>query len=201
MLVFIDESGCSGFRFAQGSDPVFAVAMVIFASSQDAAKTEAIVRQLHSKLRHRPEFKFSKCRDDVRDGFFAAVSEQPFSIRAVVVNKGTVGNARLCEDYEAFYTFFVRQLLKFGSDLLSHAKIRIDGSGNREFRRDLSRYLRSGTRGKVGDLRMADSARDPLTQLADMCVGAIARAYRDRPQADRWLKMLRPRIDDIRIYN
>jgi hypothetical protein len=111
MLVFIDESGCSGFRFAQGSDPVFAVAMVIFASSQDAAKTEAIVRQLHSKLRHRPEFKFSKCRDDVRDGFFAAVSDQAFSIRAVVVNKGTVGNARLCEDHEAFYTFFVRQLL------------------------------------------------------------------------------------------
>jgi len=48
---------------------------------------------------------------------------------------------------------------------------------------------------------MTDSARDPLTQLADMCVGAIARAYRDRPQADRWLKMLRPRIDDIWIYN
>jgi Protein of unknown function (DUF3800) len=201
MLVFIDESGCSGFRFPQGSDPVFALAMVIFAGNQDAARTEFVVRLLHSKLGHRPEFKFSKCRDSVRDGFFAAVSGQPFSIRAIVVNKGTLGSARLCDDDDAFYAFFIRQLLKFGDDLLSNAKIRIDGSGNREFRRDLSRYVRGGLRGKVGDLRMTDSARDPLIQLADMCVGAIARAYRDRPQADRWLKMLQPRIDDIRVYN
>lgn len=201
MLVFIDESGCSGFRFPQGSDPVFAVAMVIFTGSHAAAKTEAIIRRLHAKLGHRPEFKFSKCRDDVRDGFFAAVNDLPFSTRAVVVNKGTIGNSRLCEEHEAFYVYFVRELLRFSDDLLSQAKIRIDGSGNREFRRDLSRHLRGGARGKVRDLRMTDSARDPLTQLADMCVGAIARAYRDRPQPDRWLKMLRPRIDDIRIYN
>lgn len=112
MLVFIDESGCCGFRFARGADPVFAVAIVVFAH-----------------------------------------------------------------------------------------EIRIDGSRNREFRRDLSRYLRSGLRGKAVELRMTDSARDPLTQLADMCVGAIARAYRDRQQPDPWIKMLRPRIDDIRIYN
>jgi hypothetical protein len=201
MLVFIDESGCSGFRFSQGSDPVFALAMVIFADGQDAAKTELLVKQLHSKLGHRPEFKFSKCRDVVRDGFFAAISEQPFSVRAVVVNKGTIGSSKLCDNDEAFYVFFIRQLLKFGDDLLSNARIRIDGSGSHEFRRDLGRCIRGGVRGKVADLRMTDSARDPLTQLADMCVGAIARAYRDRPQADRWLKMLRPRIDDIRIYN
>jgi len=44
---------------------------------------------------------------------------------------------------------------------------------------------------------MSDSARDPLMQLADMCIGAITRAERDRDDADRWKRMLAPRIAHI----
>jgi len=45
---------------------------------------------------------------------------------------------------------------------------------------------------------MKDSRGDTLVQLADMCVGAIARSYReDRKDNDRWRKMLLPRIDDV----
>jgi hypothetical protein len=31
-------------------------------------------------------------------------------------------------------------------------------------------------------------------QLADMCIGAITRAERDRENAERWKRMLAPRI-------
>jgi hypothetical protein len=44
---------------------------------------------------------------------------------------------------------------------------------------------------------MADSERDPLMQLADMCIGAITRAERDREDRDRWKKVLKPRIADV----
>jgi hypothetical protein len=44
---------------------------------------------------------------------------------------------------------------------------------------------------------MSDSERDPLMQLADMCIGAVTRAERDRANADRWRKMLAPRIVDV----
>ncbi len=34
-------------------------------------------------------------------------------------------------------------------------------------------------------------------QFADMCIGAVARSYRDREEGGRWVRMLRPRIEDI----
>lgn len=83
---------------------------------------------------------------------------------------------------------------------LRDANVRIDGSGDREFRRALTAYMRRelGPE-KIRDLRMSDSKRDPLIQLADMCVGAIARSYRSesRDNANRWSDMLAPRIDDV----
>ncbi|MBL8805789.1 MAG: DUF3800 domain-containing protein [Rhodospirillales bacterium] len=51
---------------------------------------------------------------------------------------------------------------------------------------------------KVAKVRFADSRRDNLIQLVDMCTGAIARSYRtDRSDARRWRTMLAPKIADI----
>src|SRR5262245_58240838 len=50
MVVFIDESGCCGFKLARGSDPVFAIAMVIFRNALDAARTEAALLDCHASL-------------------------------------------------------------------------------------------------------------------------------------------------------
>jgi hypothetical protein len=75
----------------------------------------------------------------------------------------------------------------------------IDGSGDREFRQNLNSGLRAllGA-GRIKDLRFKHSHRDVLLQLADMCAGAIARSYRpDRPNRDRWRKMIAPRIMDV----
>jgi len=123
MLVFIDESGYPGFKFTLGSDPVFALGMVIFADGTDDAGT------LHS------------------------------------------------------------------------ARVRIDGLGSRHFQRNLSSDLRRNLGQRVRDVKMSDSARDPLLQLADMCIGAIARAERDREDADRWKRMLAPRIAQISYFS
>ncbi len=59
---------------------------------------------------------------------------------------------------------------------LRDANVRIDGSGDREFRRALTAYMRRelGPE-RIRDLRMSDSKRDPLIQLADMCVSAPSR--------------------------
>jgi len=86
MLVFIDESGDAG--LGVDASPVFVVAMVIFADDAAAAETQAAIETSDVRRRHTHEFKFSKCRDDARDGFFAAVRDCPFSVRAVVVEKG-----------------------------------------------------------------------------------------------------------------
>ena len=63
MLVFIDESGDSGFKLDKGSTPVFAVALAAFSSHEEAARCDGIIRATLATLRVKPEFKFSKARD------------------------------------------------------------------------------------------------------------------------------------------
>jgi hypothetical protein len=75
----------------------------------------------------------------------------------------------------------------------------IDGSGERTFRRDLRKHLvRHTAPGAIRDVRLKASHGDPLVQLADMCVGAVARSYRDdRSDPHRWRDMLKPKLDDV----
>jgi len=199
MLVFIDESGDPGFKVDQGSSAVFVAAMVIFQTGDDAATTQAKIAASAARRLHKGEFKFSKSRRDVRDAFFEAVRSCPFSVRAIVVQKDQIYSPHLRTDKETFYEFFVKKMLQHDSGSLDAAKVVIDGSGDRAFRRQLGSAIHKRVReGAVKQCRFSDSKADPLIQLADMCVGAIARSYRtDRTDARRWREMLRPRIDDV----
>jgi hypothetical protein len=199
MLVFIDESGDPGFLVEQGSTPVFVVAMVIFEDGAAARATEAVIRDAMAALRVRPEFKFNKSSHAVRDGFFQAVRGCPFAVRAIVVRKDIIRSAFLRTNKRDFYRYFVRQVMTHDGGVLANARIVIDGSGDRAFRRMLATQLRRHVgSGKLKGITFAKSHGDPLVQLADMCAGAIARSYRpDRTDRARWRRMLRPRIDDI----
>lgn len=200
MLVFIDESGCPGFKLGKGSTPHFVAAMVRFADYGEAERASAAIRRTRDLLGVKPEFKFAKCCDHFRDAFFETVAEFDFRVRAIVVEKARVYSANLRGDCDSFYNFFVRSMLKYDNGTLRGASVKIDGSGDREFKRALAAYLRRHVGpGKIGKVAFADSKGDNLLQLADMCAGAIARSYRagDRPNADRWRRMLKPKTEDV----
>ncbi len=199
MLVFIDESGDPGFLVERGSTPVFVVAMVIFEDGAAARATEGVIRDAMVALRVRPEFKFNKSSHAVRDGFFQAVRNCPFVVRAIVVRKDIIRSSFLRTNKRDFYRYFVRQVMTHDDGVLANARIVIDGSGDRAFRRMLATQLRRHVgSGKLKGIKFAKSHGDPLVQLADMCAGAIARSYRpDREHRSRWRRMLGPRIDDV----
>ena len=199
MLVFIDESGDAGFKLDKGSTPIFVMAMVIFATPDDAAQTAAAIDASEARRLHKPEFKFSKCSDDIRDAFCRAVARCPFKVRAIVVRKEVLYSPRLKADKDRFYEYFVKQMMIWDGGALQDARVIIDGSGDRAFRRDLNAALRRRlTEGAIRDVRFKDSHRDVLVQLADMCAGAIARSYRkDRDTPHRWRRMLGSRINDV----
>jgi Protein of unknown function (DUF3800) len=199
MLVFIDESGDPGFKVAKGSSPLFAAAMVVFDNPAEADRTQEIIRKLLGRIHRRPEFKFNKCRNEVRDTFFEAVRGQGFVVRAIVVRKDLIWSEQLRTDDESFYRFFIKSMVKFDNQTLSRAKVIIDGSGDRAFRRSLTAYLkRHAARDAIDEVKIRDSRSEPLLQLADMCAGAIARSYRaDRARTDRWRSMIAKKIDDI----
>jgi hypothetical protein len=199
MLLFIDESGDPGFKLAQGASSIFAAAMVIFNSEEDAAQTQAVIENSKARKMHKSEFKFSKCSSDVRDLFFDAVRRCPFIVRAIVIQKEEIHSLHLKSNKESFYQFFVKEMMKHDDGVLQDAKVIIDGSGDRLFRKKLNTVLRSKLNaGVIQSVRFKDSKGDVLIQLADMCVGAIARSYRDdREEGNRWRQKLAPRIDDV----
>ncbi|HLI12340.1 MAG TPA: DUF3800 domain-containing protein [Alphaproteobacteria bacterium] len=198
MLIFIDESGDPGFKLDKGSTPIFVATMVLFRNGTDAATTQQAIARSGARQAHKGEFKFSRCSDLVRDQFFEAVKGCPFRIRAIVVEKARIYSPHLRADKAGFYRFFVRQMMTNDAGQLSSAKVVIDGSGDREFRRALAAYLRRQLRDRLREVRFSNSRNDVLVQLADMCCGAIARSYRqDRGDPGRWRRMLRPRIDDV----
>jgi hypothetical protein len=199
MLVFIDESGDAGFAVDEGASPVFVVAMVVFADDAAATETLRAIEASEARRRHRPEFKFSKTRDEIRDLFFDAVRGRPFGVRVIVVKKERVHSPALMAGKDRFYEFFLGALVQRNAAELSGARVLIDGSGSRAFRQALSAALRQRLHaGALRSVEFKDSRADVLIQLADMCAGAVARAYKaDRTRADRWLKALGPRIEDI----
>ncbi len=199
MLVLIDESGCTGFKLDRGSSPVFVVAMAVFSDFTAAERASAAIGALRARLGVKPEFKFSKTADFARDAFFELAATLDFRVRAIIVDKSRIHSKQLREDDDSFYGYFVRMLLEHDNGVLEKAHVKIDGNGDREFRKALSAYLRRQlAAGKIAKVRFADSRADNLVQLADMCAGAIARSYRtDRPDAARWRRLLRPRIADV----
>lgn len=201
MLVLIDESGDPGFRMTQGSTSHFVVAMVIFDDFETAEATSAAIGSLRRELRVKPEFKFTKVAHPVKDRFFADISRFPFRVRAILVDKSAVQSPELRTETESFYNFFLRQLLQHDGGAMQGANVKVDGSGDAEFKKELSAYLRRQLReGQIEKFTFVDSRKDNLIQLADMCAGAINRAHRNDLRRDQtWYRALgrAGRIDDL----
>lgn len=198
MYVFIDESGDPGFKMAKGSSPIFVTTMVIFDHAEAAGEAQQMVEALRRDLSIRPEWKFNKCSEDYRDRFFDRLSAATFRTRSIVVQKELIYSEALRAVKESFYKFFIRQMIEHDGGALVNADVVIDGSGDRTFKKQFSSYLRRNLRdGCMKELRLRDSKKDPLLQLADMCAGAVARSYRtERKNADRWRTMLQ-RADQL----
>lgn len=193
LLVLIDESGCPGFKLQRGSTPYFVVGMVIFKNFSEAEAASKTISELRQSLKINPEFKFSKTRPVVKDKFFDAICHHDFEVRALVVDKSKLYSAKLRNDTDSFYNYFVKTLMQYDGDVLLNASIKIDGSGDKEFKNALSSYLRQSIgQQKIKKFKFIDSKSDNLIQLADMVVGAIARTYSEnRKNNKRWLEVLK----------
>jgi hypothetical protein len=90
-------------------------------------------------------------------------------------------------------------MLNFDDGLLEAARVIIDGSGDRVFKREMGAYFRRHLgKGKVKSIQYSNSAGDRLVQLADMCAGAIGRSFKhDRSDRNRWRNMLGRKIEHV----
>lgn len=198
MLVLIDESGDSGFKTKKGSSPHFVVCMTVFKTFDEAEKCSAAIKKLQADKKTYPEFKFSNSRPEIRDAFFAAVAPFEFSIYALVVNKAEIYSQHLRTNSDSFYSYFVRQLVSQHAYMLDKAHIKIDESGDREFKQQLALYIRRMIPGiQIKKITFHSSRNDHLIQLADMVTGAIARTYTGKKDASRWHSMIASKIGNL----
>jgi len=202
VLVFLDESGDTGFKIDAGSSPLFTIALVLFEEEEEANAADQRIRLLRRELA-KPEsleFHFKENSDAVRDAFFQAVSPYNFFYCGIVIDKARLYGQSLTTK-DAFYKYVCGLVFESAKPYLDSAIVKVDKSGNRDFQRQLSGYLKTKINPKdpeaskhIKKVVAQDSSGNNLLQLADMVCGAIARSYRrESAQADRFRRQLRHR--------
>src|SRR3989344_3887436 len=144
MLVFLDDSGDPGFKLDKGSTKYFIIAMVIFDDDLEAEKTAIAIKELRRELKWPDyrEFRFYKSSRDIRLRFLEKIKHFNFRIRALVVDKSIIRSDELRANKDKFYAYFIKEVLKHSGPTIKDAKVKIDGSGDRIFRRNFLSYLR-----------------------------------------------------------
>ena len=189
MLVFVDESGDPGMRQKRGSSALFIIAAVIFVENEDAEACDLRIDELRRQCfgNSTTEFKFNKCCRAYRLSFLQGIAGKEFLYLAFVLNKDKLYGPGFREK-DSFYKFTSKLLFENAKPFLSEASVTIDGSGNREFRRQLQSYLKrkiNTDSETIRKVKIEASHGNNLLQLADMVCGAVARSFRDG-KADRF---------------
>lgn len=203
MLVFIDDSGDPGFKLGKGSTSHFIIAMVCFDDELEAEKTAVAIKELKRELgfSEQMEFRFFKNSQNIRVKFLEAVKKFKFRVRCLVADKSIIYSDELRNNKNSFYAYFIKEALEHSNDTILNAKVRMDGSGDRIFKKNFFTYLRrelnSDERKIMRNCKMVNSKSNVLVQMADMVAGSINRAE-NKSKKDRQIykNIIKNHIED-----
>lgn len=197
MLVFIDESGDPGMKLAGRSSRQFIVTLLAFEDNDEALAADQRIGLLKRELRFPDhfEFHFNQLRPDYRQEFLKAVSPYDWFYFSIVINKEKL-TGKGFQFPDSFYKYTCGLVFENAKQYLNEATVVIDGSGSRRFRRELSSYLRKrvndpkeGTR-YIHQVKLQDSQKNHLLQMADMVCGAVARSFKEKDDAQIYRKLI-----------
>lgn len=200
MLVFVDEAGDVGFKFSKGSSRLFIVTMTLFDDHQEAELCDLRIELLRKELRlpMQFEFHFNQNSPEIRQAFLHAVAPYKFSYFAIVVDKEEfIRNNKTSA--EAFYQQACGLVFENAKPHLTEAAVVIDGSRSIYFKQNLQRYLKakinspSAAIRHIEQVKVQDSEKNNLLQLADMVCGAVNRSFSQKPDAQDYRKIIAQR--------
>ncbi len=205
MIVFIDESGDSGLKLEHGSSKYFTIALVAFEDDEEAIACDQRICLLKRELgwSGNSEFHFNKNSIRVRKIFLEAVLPYDFFYYGVVINKDP---QKLYgpgfRNKKSFYKYACSLVFENAKEKMINATVVIDESGSSEFRAELAKYLKQKTvSGAIKKVKMQNSAKNNLLQLADYVVGAINRSMKaEKKENDEPRKILAAREIYVQIW-
>lgn len=198
MLVFIDESGDAGFKIDRGSSLYFIVTLVLFTDKEEALKADDHISEIRKQLGLHSdfEFHFHKTSRKFSTHFLLEICKFDFRYLSIVINKSHI-NAKDFHSSQTFYNFVCELAFHSAKQYLSQATVVIDGKNSKEFKTKLGNYLKSGINDKEAEkfhikkVKMQDSAKNNLLQVADMVCGAVAKSFRTGNDDDDFRKIIR----------
>ena len=201
--VFIDDSGDAGFKNSN-SDHLIVAAVIVVDENKKELLEDAINyfrRRLGWVDLH--EFKFSKTEKSILIDLIDIVKHYDFKAYAVILDKKNINPDKIIKNRISVYNHVLKELLLQVSK--SNQVILIDGKATKSHAEKIRTYLRKSLKKNSIDnvsIRFVDSRKNSIIQLADIIAGAIARSYKDKPDAKRYLSLLESkiiRIDEIRL--
>jgi hypothetical protein len=205
-LVYVDESGDTGFKVGKGSTATLVLVAVIFDSPEGAEATADCIAAYRESIGKGKTygFHFSNLQHEWRLGLLEAVRDCPFRVRAVVMRKDRIWEGtKLKTSGDYFYRYTFKLLLRDAFAGIKDAKLFVDGKAGRTTLRKLVNYLRQQC--NDGDARVFSkitqvpkNQNNVLVQLADVCAGAIARSYQsDRKDPWCYRKVINRRVENV----
>ncbi len=194
-------------KLSGGSSDLFIVTLVIFNDREEAQACDTRIDLLRRELRisHGTEFKFHKTSQTIRSAFLEAVGRYDFFYFGIVINKAALYSQNF-EIKDSFYKYTCSLVFENAKPHLNEAIVVIDGSGSRDFRNQLSSYLKrrindqkNGLR-QIAKVKIQDSHRNNLLQLADMICGAVARSYTDKNDAEDYRRIISHREMRVQVW-
>ncbi len=195
MLVFIDESGDPGLKLTDGSSQFFTIALIVFEDHDDALACDQRIGLLRKELNliEGYEFHFKENSDRVREAFLKAVLPYNFFYYGVVINKARLHGEGF-KYKESFYKYVSSLLFENAKERLNNAIVVIDESGRKLFKYQLATYLKKkiNTKDKIciKKVKMQDSKRNNLLQLADMIAGTLNRSLNKKKKDAKYFREL-----------
>jgi len=182
MLVFIDEAWDTGFQFDKHSSQFFTIWMVVFNEYEEAANCDQRIQLLKKELwlHEGYEFHYKKDSDHIKESFFTAVAPYDFFYYGIVINK-TLLSSENFQIQESFYKYVCSLVFENAKEKLNHAIVIIDGSYSKDFEQNFQRYLKkkfnTNSEYKIQKVKMQDSRKNNLLQLADYIASGLNREY------------------------
>ena len=207
MLVFVDESGDAGLKLCSGSSSHFTVALLIFDDREEAQRADNHVTTIRRQCKLRPdfEFHFHKLKKSIRTTFLIEMIQFKFRYVCIAINKAELYGPGFAFP-ETFYKYTCKLVCGNAKNYLKEAKVIIDGSGTRAFKRQLASYLKRNTNDHliahkhIKDVRMEQSHKSNLLQLADMIAGSVGRSYKNLADSQLYRGIIKGKEASVQLW-